>query len=201
MLYQLKMKKLILVFFILSNSLLSYSQALPTFQFGVKGGVNLAKFKTTNTFDSDNKTGYFAGIWARIGGAGIHLQPELYLSGKNSVLVNTEGQNNKIRFTSLDLPILIGTKIGAAGFGVRLNAGPVISYNLDQEQNFSQAASSSFKGEFKERMFAAQFGVGLDIGKLSADLRYETGLSKVNDNNYPTTKLNLFTLGVAFRIF
>ncbi len=195
------MKKLILVFFIVSNSLLSFSQALPTFQFGVKGGVNLTKFKTTNTFNSDNKSGYFAGIWARIGGAGIHLQPELYLSGKNSVLVNTAGQDNKVRFTSLDLPILIGTKIGAAGFGLRLNAGPVISFNLDQEQNFSEAASSTFKGEFKDKVLAAQLGAGLDIGKLSIDLRYESGLSKVNDKNYPTTKLNLYTLGVAFRIF
>lgn len=195
------MKKNILLFLLVSSSFLVHSQALPTFQFGVKGGVNLAKFKTTNTFDSDNKSGYFAGVWARIGGAGIHLQPELYLSGKNSVLINTSGQDNKVRFTSLDLPILLGTKIGAAGFGLRFNLGPVISFNLADEQNFSQAASSSFNGKFKGKTFAAQFGAGLDIGKLSVDLRYENGLSDINDKNYPTTKLNLYTLGVAFRVF
>lgn len=195
------MKKISLFFLLISSSFFAYSQALPTFQFGVKGGVNLAKFKTTNTFDSDNKSGYFAGVWARIGGAGIHLQPELYLSGKNTTLVNTSGQDNNVRFTSLDLPVLLGTKIGAAGFGLRFNLGPVISFNLADEQNFSQAASSSFKGEFKNKTFAAQFGAGLDIGKLSVDLRYENGLSEINDQNYPTTKLNLYTLGVAFRVF
>lgn len=195
------MKKYFFIFLLVSSSFLAYSQAVPSFQFGVKGGLNLAKFKTENTFDSDNKSGYFAGIWTRIGGAGIHLQPELYLSGKNSVLVNTAGQDNKVRFTSLDLPILIGTKIGAAGFGLRLNAGPVITFNLEDEQNFADAASSSFDGEFKDKTFAAQFGAGLDIGKLSVDLRYETGLSKINAKNYPSTKLNLYTFGIGFRIF
>jgi hypothetical protein len=179
----------------------SYGQALPSFQFGAKGGVNLTKFKTTNTFSSDNRGGYYAGIWARLGGAGLHLQPELYLSGKNSTLVTSIGQNNKVKFTNLDLPVLVGTKIGAAGFGVRLNAGPVISFNLDKEQNFDQAASAAFKGEFKDKTFALQFGVGLDIGKINADLRYEYGLSEINSTIYPTTKLNLFTLGIGFRIF
>ena len=148
------MKKHFLIFLLVSSSFLAYSQALPTFQFGVKGGLNLAKFKTKNTFDSDNKSGYFAGVWTRIGGAGIHLQPELYLSGKNSVLINTAKQDNKVRFTSLDLPILLGTKIGAAGFGLRLNAGPVFSFNLEEEQNFSDAASSSFDGKFKDKTLA-----------------------------------------------
>ena len=195
------MKKYIFLSLLIFTGFLGFSQALPTFQFGIKGGVNMAKFKIKNTFDSDNKTGYYGGLWARIGGAGIHLQPELYLSGKNSVLLNTVGQDNKVKFTSLDLPILLGTKIGAAGFGLRFNAGPVITFNLDDEQNFSNAASSSFKGKFKDKLFAAQFGAGLDIGKLSVDLRYETGLSKINDKNYPTTKLNLYTFGIGFRVF
>lgn len=195
------MKKIILSLLLIGSGAVAFAQGLPTFQLGVKGGVNLTKFKTTNTFDSDNRAGYYAGLWARIGGAGIHLQPEVYLSGKSSVLTNSSGQDNKVKFTSLDVPILIGTKIGAAGFGLRLNTGPVVSFNLDQEQNFSQAASSSFKGDFKDKAFSWQFGAGLDLGKLSADVRYESGLSKINSDTYPTTKLNLFTVGIGFRVF
>ena len=98
------MKKYFFLLLLMSSSFLAYSQGVPSFQFGVKGGLNLAKFKTENTFDSDNKSGYFAGVWTRIGGAGIHLQPELYLSGKNSVLVNTAGQDNKaVSYTHLDV--------------------------------------------------------------------------------------------------
>lgn len=195
------MRKIILSMLLVCLSFLTYGQALPTFQLGVKGGINLSKFKTSNTFSSDNQAGYYAGLWARIGGAGIYLQPEVYLSGKNTTLTNSAGQDNKVKFKSLDVPILVGTKFGAAGFGLRLNTGPVISFNLDDEQNFGQAASAAFNGKFKDKAFAWQFGAGVDIGKLSADLRYESGLSKINAEGYPTTKLNLYTLGIAFRVF
>ncbi|MGF1924188.1 MAG: porin family protein [Bacteroidia bacterium] len=196
------MKKILLSLILTASSFYGFAQGLPTFQLGVKGGVNLAKFTTKDTFSSDNKGGYYGGIWARVGGAGIHLQPELYLSGKNSSLVTASGQENSVKFTSLDLPILIGTKIGAAGLGLRLNTGPVFTFLLDEEQKFGQAASSAFDGEFKDTAVAWQFGVGLDIGKLNIDGRYESGLSKINSaGGYPTTKLNLYTIGVGFRIF
>lgn len=198
------MKRVALSLLLIFSSFYAFSQGLPTFQLGIKGGINLAKFKTENTFDSDNKGGYYAGIWARIGGAGIHLQPELYLSGKNSNLVTITGQSqtNSVKFTSLDLPILVGTKIGAAGFGVRLNTGPVFTFMLNEHQDFPQAAASAFNGKFKDATLAWQAGIGLDIGKLNIDGRYEYGLSEINSAaGYPTTKLNLFTIGVGFRIF
>lgn len=179
----------------------AFSQGLPSFQLGIKGGMNLAKFKTKNTFDSDNQGGYYAGLWARIGGAGIHLQPELYLSGKNSNLVTVSGQENSVKFKSLDLPILVGTKIGATGLGIRLNTGPVLTFVLNEDQKFSDAASAAFNGKFRDKTIAWQFGLGLDIGKLNIDGRYEYGLSEINSAaGYPTTKLNLFTIGVGFRV-
>lgn len=182
--------------------LTGFSQGLPTFKLGVKGGMNLSKFKTSDPFDSENRSGYYAGIWARIGGAGIHLQPELYLSGKNAKLIGTNGQENNVKFTSLDLPILIGTKIGAAGFGLRLNTGPVFTFLLDENQKFGEATASAFDGKFKDKTLAWQFGVGLDLGKLNIDGRYESGLSKVNSaGGYPTTKLNLYTIGIGFSFF
>lgn len=194
------MKKIILSLVFVLSSFFAFAQLMPKFNFGIKGGMNLSKFNTTNTFSSENQAGYFVGIWARFGGAGIHLQPELYLSGKNATLVSDAGFQNEVKFTSLDVPILIGTKIGAGGVGLRLNTGPVISFFLNEAQNFGQAASTAFKGNFKEQAYAWQFGAGLDISKLSFDVRYESGLSKINQENYPTTKLNLFTLGIAFKL-
>jgi hypothetical protein len=196
------MKKITLSLLFILSSFYAFSQGLPTFQLGIKGGMNLAKFKTKDTFKSDNQAGYYGGVWARIGGAGIHLQPEAYLSGKKSNLVTASGLENGVKFTSLDVPVLIGTKIGAAGFGLRLNTGPVFTLMLDNEQNFGQAASSAFNGEFKDNSIGWQFGVGLDIGKLNVDARYESGLTEINSaGGYPTTKLNLYTIGIGFRIF
>lgn len=194
------MKRITLAAFLVCCTFFAFGQVLPSFQMGIKGGFNLSKFSTENTFASDNKAGYYAGIWTRIGAAGIHLQPELYLSGKNTTLKNG-GVENEVKFTSLDVPVLIGTKIGAAGIGVRLNTGPVASFILSKEQSFNDAASNIFDGNFKDQAFAWQFGTGLDVGKLSVDLRYEMGLSKLNSAGYPETKLNIFTLGLGLKLF
>lgn len=196
------MKKITLSLLLLCSSFFAFSQVVPSFQLGLKGGLNLSKFNTSNTFSSDNRAGYYVGLWTRIGAAGLHLQPELYLSGKNATLSNDAGQENKVNFTSLDVPVLVGTKFGAAGVGLRLNTGPVVSFMLNEEQSFSDAASAAFNGKFKDQTFAWQFGAGLDLGSLGVDLRYELGLSKVNSTGYSSsTKLNLFTLGLAYKLF
>lgn len=195
------MKRFTLTALLMCSTFFAFSQVLPSFQFGIKGGFNLSKFSTENTFASDNKAGYYGGIWTRIGAAGIHLQPELYLSGKNTTLKGSGGQENKVKFTSLDVPVLIGTKIGAAGIGIRLNTGPVASFILSEEQTFEDAASDIFDGKFKDQAFAWQIGTGLDVGKLSVDLRYEMGLSKLNSAGYPDTKLNMFTFGIGIKLF
>lgn len=181
--------------------MMAFSQVLPSFQFGLKGGVNLSKFSTQGTFSSDNRAGYYGGVWARIGAAGIHLQPELYISGKNTTLKSDNGGENKVSFTSLDVPVLVGTKIGAAGVGIRLNTGPVVSFILNKDQSIKDAGGNILKGNFKDQNFAWQFGAGLDISKLGIDLRYEQGLSKIGKDDYNAKKLGLFTLGLAYRLF
>ncbi|WP_432713119.1 porin family protein, partial [Pedobacter sp.] len=177
----------------------AFSQLIPSFQLGIKGGANLSKFSTSGTFDSENRAGYYVGFWTRVGAAGIHLQPEVYLSGKNTKIKANNGDVNDVRFTSLDVPVLVGTKFGAAGVGLRLNTGPVFSFMLDDEQKFGNAVSNVANLDFKGQNMAWQFGAGLDIGKIGIDLRYEKGLSKVHKN--PDTKLDLFTLGLAFQLF
>lgn len=196
------MKKIILSALFICSSMMAFSQILPSFQFGLKGGVNMTKFSTEGTFKSENRAGYYGGIWARIGAAGIHLQPEMYISGKNTTLKNADGLDTKVDFTSLDIPVLIGTKIGAAGVGIRLNTGPVVSFVLNKDQSFKAAASEALKGNFKDQNFAWQFGAGLDVSKLGIDLRYEQGLSKIGKDGYSDAKkLGLFTLGLAYRLF
>ncbi|MDQ1141964.1 porin family protein [Pedobacter agri] len=178
------------------------AQVLPSVQFGLKAGANFSKFDSENTFASDNRAGFYGGVWARIGAAGIHFQPELYISGKKADLISeATGEVNKVSFTSLDVPLLVGTKFGAAGIGVRLNTGPMFSLILDENQSFGQAAGNVFRANFKNQAIAWQFGAGVDLKKLSVEARYELGLSKLNKAGYPGTKLNLFTVGLGYKLF
>jgi len=194
------MKFLSLTVAFLLVGLFASAQVLPSFQLGIKAGANFSKFDSENTFSSENRAGFYGGLWARVGAAGIYFQPELYVSGKKTNLVSNSGEVNKVTFTSLDVPLLVGTKFGAAGVGLRLNTGPMFSLILDENQSFSQAAGSVFKADFKNQAVAWQFGAGLDLKKLSLDARYELGLSKINKSGYPGTKLNLFTVGLGYRI-
>ncbi len=194
------MKFLSLTVAFLLVGLFASAQVLPSFQLGIKAGANFSKFDSENTFNSENRAGFYGGLWARLGAGGIYFQPELYVSGKKTSLVSNTGEVNKVTFTSLDVPLLVGTKFGAAGVGLRLNTGPMFSLILDENQSFSQAAGSVFRADFKNQAVAWQFGAGLDLKKLSFDARYELGLSKINKAGYPGTKLNLFTVGLGYRI-
>ncbi len=185
--------------FILLTSLLASAQLLPTFQFGVKGGVNLSSFTTDNTFSSDNKAGYLAGIWARVGGAGFHLQPELYYTSKMAT-VNNNGQTNTVTLNSFDVPVLVGIKVGTLGIGGRVATGPVASFIINKNQSASSALGNITSRNYKDQNYAWQFGAGVDVQKISVDLRYELGLSNLNSDGY-NQKLNLFNLSLAYRLF
>ncbi|WP_244214355.1 hypothetical protein [Pedobacter jejuensis] len=77
----------------------------------------------------------------------------------------------------------------------------MFSLILDNKQSIGQATGNVFSGNFKDQAISWQFGAGLDIKKLSIDARYELGLSKLNKDGYPPTKLNLFTIRLGYRIF
>ncbi|SDT29463.1 Outer membrane protein beta-barrel domain-containing protein [Mucilaginibacter mallensis] len=201
------MKKIILTLLICSVFTgFASAQVIPNFEFGVKGGMNLAAFPQSGVFNNSNQAGYVGGVWARFGALGFNFQPELYLTGKDvntSYSDNNQVYTNKVKFTSLDLPLLFGGKIGAFGFGARFYTGPVVSFAINKDQTLSDAAHNAGTLEFKNQNYAWQFGGGVDIRSLSIDLRYEAGLNKVAygsaDDSH--TRINLFSLTLAYKLF
>jgi hypothetical protein len=190
------MKKLILTLTICAATVfITKAQIIPSFQFGVKGGMNLTSLSKSGTFDSSNQAGYLAGVWMRFGALGFNFQPETYITGKN---VTVDGVQQK--FTSIDVPLLVGGKVGAFGFGARFYTGPVVSFAINKDQNYSAAASGATHLNYKNQNYAWQIGTGIDIRSLSVDLRYEAGLSK-QDYGTGSTKINLFNLSLAYKLF
>jgi hypothetical protein len=180
---------------------LSSAQIVPSFEFGVKGGMNLSRFSHTATFSTDNRAGYLGGIWARVGGLGFNFQPELYLTGKN-VTINNGGTINKASFTSIDVPLLLGTKVGAMGVGGRFYTGPMFSLAVNKDQSVGDDLGKVVHLNYKDQSIAWQFGVGLDVQKISVDLRYEQGLSKQPYNNGNNeTRVNMFNLSLGYKLF
>ena len=195
------MKKLILSLFIITSVIFTAkAQILPSFQFGIKGGVNLASISSSasNSFSTNNQAGYLGGIWARFGALGFNFQPEIYFTSKN-VDVTSNGGETKAKFTSVDVPLLFGGKIGALGVGGRFYTGPVVSFAVNKTQSFGGALSEASAFDYKDQNFAWQFGAGLDLKALSIDLRYEAGLTK-QTFGFDSTRINLFSLSLAYRL-
>ena len=191
------MKKLLLSLMLLTAStMLASAQLLPSFQFGLKAGANFSNLKDVS-IKSDTRTGLLGGVWARVGAAGLHFQPELYFTSKGS-----EGSDGETKFTTMDLPLLLGTRVGVGPIAARLQVGPVISFVLNEDHTILQNASQVTQfDDYKNQTFAITGGLGVDIMKLRADLRYEHGLSDVYDGDDENGRLKLWTLSVGYRLF
>lgn len=196
-------KTLLILAVVFATAFSSKAQIIPSFAFGVKGGMNLTSISKTGTFAADNQAGYLGGIWARFGALGFNFQPEAYVTGKN---ITIDGVKQK--FTSVDVPLLVGGKVGAFGFGARFYTGPLVSFAINKDQNYGSAAGNIAHLNYKNQNYAWQVGAGIDIRSLSVDLRYEAGLSKQNYTeqnaqgyNVGSTKIKLFNLSLAYKIF
>ncbi|TSD66891.1 PorT family protein [Inquilinus sp. KBS0705] len=197
------MKKFLLTLSIcLAVTAVTKAQLIPKFQFGAKAGLNLTSLATnTSTFNSSNRAGYLGGVWARFGALGFNFQPELYLTGKNVKIDNGSGDITDAKFTSIDVPLLFGGKVGAFGLGGRFYTGPLASFAINKNQTFGGAAANAVKLNYKDANFAWTVGAGVDIQKLSIDLRYEAGLTKQQYYNNSHTRVNLFNLSLAYTLY
>ena len=178
------------------------------FAVGVKGGLNSTKLKMKDVAETaindangqkTDKTimmeeaasdlGFHVGGFARINALVMFVQPEIYYTNMSShIKINTKDGNVSKSETAdvknhrIDIPVIVGAKFGPA----RLGLGPVASFNLKSDTKVSdqmkEQIGSGLDGAKNTATFAMQIGAGLDIlKKLTLDLRYEFGLSKLGD--------------------
>ncbi len=194
------------------------------FKIGVKAGTNLSSLSGDEFVASNDPsirigdkstrlTGFVGGVFFRLGNA-IFIQPELLLSQKGGTFnVFRSGGNGqediKVRFTNLDVPVLLGVRIGDV---LRINAGPVASLRISENGGLREAlneiGATSVEDNFKRAALGYQLGVGFDIGNINLDLRYEGNASSIintdpasNFNSQLKRKNNLFQATLGFVIF
>jgi hypothetical protein len=202
------MKKIIMFTCLLGITGITAMAQVPKFTFGIKGGVNYSNLKTKDNLTDENSImGYQAGIFTRVGAAGLYFQPELYLGTKGNEYTSIETSSGmmdvkgKIKFTTLDLPLLIGTKIGTNKLNLRFMAGPIVSFIIDENNNLGTAYNSvSDFGNYKKQTLGFQAGSGVDLGNLTFDVRYEAGLSNVSQSEKYSQQQNLFHLSLGFKL-
>jgi len=169
------------------------------FSLGIKGGVNYSTINSDN-LRSSSVAGYQAGAFARLGG-GVYLQPEVYVSSTGGEFHSSDNNySGNVKFTNLNVPVLLGLRFGPKNLNLRVMAGPVYTSVLSSNQNFGSIASSfANNGSYKNSTIGYQAGGGVDLGSITADLRYEGGFSDINSSY--GQRQHLWALSVGFKIF
>jgi hypothetical protein len=172
------MKKIILsTAFLLAVCISAKAQ----FSLGIKGGVNYSTINSDNLKRS-SVAGYQAGVFARFGNS-FYVQPEVYVSSTGGHFEsNDNNYSGNVKFTNLNVPLLLGYKFGQKNLNFRVMAGPIYTSLMNKNESLSQnfdIAYSDF-GHYRSSTLGYQAGAGVDIGAITADLRYEGNLTDVN---------------------
>lgn len=169
------MKKYFLIFMLTTASTVMAQSGL-----GVKGGLNYGDNGEISYTDvttagediikgGDSKVGYHFGLFYKADLGSFFLRPELlYTRTKSSYEYNEEDAEYKV--SKLDLPILLGLDVLGP---VNIFAGPSLQYIL--ENDFQGISLGEVENEFT---VGAQFGVGVNLGKIGLDVRYERSLTE-----------------------
>lgn len=196
------MKKLIVAFFLLFFAVEGFSQ---NSGFGLKAGLSSTRvdFENDQIVPNDAQTGYHVGVFGRFGG-GVFIQPELlFTQSSGRFTINSPGQSTgekfKASFNRLDIPVMVGFRLFNV---VRVMAGPIASININSD--VKNAANTVQNADFNNSTLGYQAGLGLELGNLTVDAKYEGGLSSVTESigNFSTdNRINQWVLSVGFKLF
>ncbi|GAB3529207.1 hypothetical protein GCM10027443_08070 [Pontibacter brevis] len=146
-------------------------------QAGVKAGLSTANVEIQKLRNdpwqytkAENVTGYHAGAFARLQVAGFFVQPEAILTSTGGRIEVSGADNMGVRvedfkFNRLDVPVMVGYNFLNV---LRVQAGPVSSTLLSARQE-----GQDIKQYMENADWGFQAGVGIDIGSMTADVRYE----------------------------
>jgi hypothetical protein len=160
---------------------------LPAFsqiKFGLKLGANTATVPTykissgTNNIETvkNAQWGIQAGAFLRIGIKSLYIQPEIMLASNSYDYTVTTVTGQDLlhqKFTRLEIPVLLGIKLGP----LHINAGPSANINIGSPK--ALIVDPDFVDLYRSATFGYQAGIGVDLFKrLVIDARYGGSLSE-----------------------
>jgi hypothetical protein len=205
--------KLITVIFM---SVLTSSLAFSQIRFGIRGGINSSRMNSSsevNTGDFKIKcpnysvAGYHAGLISQINLFNFFIQPELLYSSVHNDLdvykLNSAnpGEATQVKQTlnRIDIPVMVGFKLKI----LKLEVGPVASFIISDNSNLETI--TQYDMQWNKATIGYQAGIGLDVGKIALDVKYEGNLSRlgtgINIGNTTTsfdTRLNQIIISLGF---
>jgi len=186
----MQVKPLFIVILLTSFSFVSAQE----YTFGVKGGINfnnigeLYHYGNTSglginvtpnddtVFSAEKEMGTQFGAFAMIAFDKFFIRPEVnFVSSKNNYPLALKTANWSS--TKIDVPLLLGYKIYKP---VSIYAGPSFSSISDMKLEGVQQ-ESNYPYVYKKSSTSINAGVLVEIGRFGLDLRYQYGITKVEE--------------------
>jgi len=164
--------------------------------FGVKGGLNIAKFTKENDAEFKFKPSVHLGVLAHIHiNKSFAIQPELVFSAQGSkyTVNNTDFRNN---LNYINLPVLFQLMTSN---GFRFETGPQAGVLVSAKSKTGNTTTDA-KDDFKSTDLAWAFGVGyIAASRLGFDVRYNMGLSDVTKSTESNFKNSVIQAGIFYQ--
>jgi len=168
---------------------------------GLRAGLNLANQSISASGVSvspDMRVSFLAGIYAKIMVTGkVGVQPELFYSLMGAKWPDQGFGAETIKTDYLTLPVFFRYNVTD---NFHLLVGPQFGI-LMSANGTDNSGTQDIKDQLKSSDFSGVVGAGLDFGPLNAGLRYNFGLSNINNSGGSTVKNNVFQIVAGFKLF
>ena len=190
------MKRSVLIGFTLLLFIFSNAQNA---RFGLKAGLNISNINSNNTGNLDPKAGVNAGALVNIPlQYSWAVQPEIYFSSQGAKYYSyNDGYEHQLILNYVNIPLLIQYKLRG---GVFLETGPQVGFLTDAKDKVGSIETGNvYNSDFKNVDFSWSFGLGYkSISGLGVDLRYNPGISNVNNLGNEILHNNVLQLGLFY---
>lgn len=156
---------------------------------GIKGGLNLYTLSGDNDGSYDNKASFHIGLLGHIHMADhFALQPELVFSAQGMKY----GDDQKYNLNYINAPLLFQYMFDN---GFRLQGGPQVGFLVNAEADGTDVKDDLKGADIGIAIGASYVNPGTGFG---FDVRYNHGLSNINENDNPDLFNRGFQLGVFY---
>lgn len=154
--------------------------------FGIKAGLNYnqngdligsVQSSGENILEgSSGKAGFHIGVFGKLDLGVLYIRPELIYT-KTTSSYDVENSDLDYKVSKIDLPVLVGfTLIGP----LKIFVGPAFQYTLNNDlDGLDGLTIEDVKNDFSIGYHA---GIGVNLGKLGLDIRYEGAFSENQAN-------------------
>lgn len=191
------MKKILwcVMLLIFNNQAVLFAQK---WDFGVKGGVNIATIVGDETSGTDSRTSFYVGGFTQVELSDkFAFQPEILYSSQG-VEGNENGFDMTLKLDYLTIPLMAKYYITE---NFTLDVGPQLGFLLQADAE-TMGISVDFKDYMKNFDFGLNFGLGYEFDKFAINGRYNVGLSDIWDSaefEEFDNQNSVIQLGIAYK--